>query len=54
MKPLYLRISGFGPFPGTHEIPLEKMGEAGVFLVTGDTGSGKTTIFDAICFAPVR
>lgn len=51
MKPLYLRISGFGPFPGTHEIPLEKMGEAGVFLVTGDTGSGKTTIFDAICFA---
>ena len=51
MKPLYLRISGFGPFPGTHEMPLEKMGEAGVFLVTGDTGSGKTTIFDAICFA---
>ena len=50
MKPLYLRISGFGPFLGTHEIPLEKMGEAGVFLVTGDTGSGKTTIFDAICF----
>lgn len=51
MKPLKLVMSGFGPFADREEIQFEEKGLDGVFLITGDTGSGKTTIFDAISFA---
>lgn len=51
MKPIHLTISAFGPFAEKVEIPFQKLGEGGLFLVTGDTGAGKTTIFDTICFA---
>ncbi|MEG0902801.1 MAG: SMC family ATPase [Lachnospiraceae bacterium] len=51
MKPLKLVIHGFGPFGGSETIDFETLGTSGIFLISGDTGSGKTTIFDAISFA---
>lgn len=46
-----LRISAFGPFAGTVDLDLESVGAAGLFLVHGQTGAGKTSILDAVCFA---
>ena len=51
MRPIRLKMSAFGPYAGVIEIPMDKLGEHGLYLITGDTGAGKTTIFDAICFA---
>ena len=51
MKPIKLTMSAFGPYKEETSIEFDKLGESGLFLVTGDTGSGKTTIFDAISFA---
>jgi DNA repair protein SbcC/Rad50 len=51
MKPIKLKISAFGPYKNVVDIDFNKLGNNGIFLITGDTGAGKTTIFDAICFA---
>lgn len=51
MKPLKIKISALGPYKNCIDIDFEKLGESGIFLITGDTGAGKTTIFDSISFA---
>ncbi|OMH38823.1 AAA family ATPase [Motiliproteus sp. MSK22-1] len=51
MRPISLTMTAFGPFPGKESIDFNRMGENPLFLINGPTGSGKTTILDAICFA---
>lgn len=51
MRILNLTIEGFGPFAGKEQIDLEHLTQEGLFLISGPTGAGKTSILDAICFA---
>ncbi|GLZ12416.1 nuclease SbcCD subunit C [Actinomadura sp. NBRC 104425] len=46
-----LEITAFGPFPGTEHIDFDALSDAGLFLIQGPTGAGKTSILDAVCFA---
>lgn len=51
MRPIELTISAFGPYAGIETVRFDELGNSGLYLVCGDTGAGKTTIFDAISFA---
>ena len=51
MRPIKLKISAFGPYSGVTEFDFSLLGTGGLYLITGDTGAGKTTIFDAITYA---
>ena len=50
MRPIRLEMTAFGSYAGHSVIPFDRL-EPGLFLITGDTGAGKTTIFDGIVFA---
>ena len=51
MRPLVLTMSAFGPYAKEEVIAFSDLGKNGLYLITGDTGAGKTTLFDALTYA---
>lgn len=51
MRPIRIEMSAFGTYAGKQTVEMDRLGTSGIYLITGDTGAGKTTIFDAIVFA---
>lgn len=51
MRPIRLEMSAFGPYAGIEVVDFERFGKRGIFVITGNTGAGKTTIFDGMTFA---
>ena len=51
MRPIELTISAFGPYAGTTTLRFDALGTQRLFVITGPTGSGKTTLFEAILYA---
>lgn len=51
MKPLKIEFAAFGPYPGAVEVDFSALSARGLFVISGDTGTGKTTVFDAMSFA---
>ncbi|NUS51432.1 MAG: SMC family ATPase, partial [Nocardioidaceae bacterium] len=46
-----LTVQAFGPFAGTESVDFDELNDAGLFLLTGATGAGKSSLLDAVCFA---
>ncbi|NYI77274.1 AAA family ATPase [Nocardioides panzhihuensis] len=51
MRLHHLEVAAFGPFTGIVEVDFDQLSEAGLFLLSGATGAGKTSVLDAVCFA---
>lgn len=51
MRPIKITMKAFGPYAGVQSLDMSLLGSSGMYLITGDTGAGKTTIFDALTFA---
>ena len=51
MRPIKLTLSGWGPYAACEVVDFDAFGREGLFLITGATGGGKTTIFDGITYA---
>ena len=51
MRPIRLVMQAFGPYAGYQELNMDELGKTGIYAITGETGAGKTTIFDAIVYA---
>ena len=51
MRPIRLTMQAFGPYPGQEVVDFRTLGDRRFFLIHGPTGSGKTTVLDAICYA---
>ena len=51
MRPHRLEVTAFGPFAETAAIDFDELTDAGLFLIHGQTGAGKSSVLDAVCFA---
>jgi len=51
VRPTKITMTAFGPYAGTEILDMKSLGKEGMYLITGDTGAGKTTIFDAVTYA---